>query len=105
MVSPRCYANRPVCFDKPGWLFFRATGFHVNAHPLGVPQHDCGLVACANKLVLASHVGLAFVVADPGGNPQRVACKSWTLVFHVVLPRHAAISQFHEILKGQPKLT
>mgnify|MGYP006194335275 CR=1 FL=1 len=104
MVSLRDGGNCPISFYKPRRLLLGPACFHVNAHPLGVPKHHRGAVASTNKLVLTRHVGLAFVVADPGGYPQRVACKGGALVFHVVLPCDAAISQFHKILKGQPQL-
>lgn len=94
----------PIRFNETWWLFFRASGFHVDTHPLGVALHHCDLIDFSNKLVLASHVGLAIVVADPGGDPKRIACIRWALVFHVVLASNAAVTQLDEVLKGQPKL-
>ncbi len=97
--------NNFIGFNKAEWLFFGATCFHVDTHPLGVTLHHSGVVAFAYKLVLANHVGFTIVVADPGCNPERVASEGGALVFHVVLTCHAAISQLYKVLKGKAELS
>ncbi len=97
--------NNFIGFNKAEWLFFGATCSHVDTHPLGVTLHHSGVVAFAHKLVLAGHVGFAFVVTDPGGNPKGISGEGRALVFHVVLACYAAIAQLDKVLKGKAELS
>lgn len=66
--------------------------------------HHGDVVACPHKLVLPRHVCFAVILADPGGDPQRVTREGGALVFHVMLAGHAAETQFNKAFKRQAQV-